>query len=213
MAQRDPISWNSLMLGYLWNINLAACSEDELWLMLGQCSVGRSGCISQAQFLFTKTYTKYVVPYNVMMIIALACHGHARDALELFNVMVDVGLQPDTGTFLGVLSAFADAGLVDYGKHYFESIRQPVQFSNPQITYACVVDLYGRAELIEEAQCSMPAGVKGYYFLPDVVIHSDRKAQPSRGHKLPSFCLLTALMMRMCRYGSLHTNLPDLDAI
>uniref|UniRef100_A0A0D9XZF8 Pentatricopeptide repeat-containing protein n=1 Tax=Leersia perrieri TaxID=77586 RepID=A0A0D9XZF8_9ORYZ len=136
--------------------------QNSLIDMYAKC-----GCISQAQFLFTETYPKDAVSYNVM-IIALAHHGHATDALDLFNEMVDYGLQPDAVTFLGVLSACAHAGLVDYGKHYFESMKTTYAVQQSPDHYACVVDLYGRAGLIDEAHCfvkTMPvkphAGVWG----------------------------------------------------
>ncbi|XP_015698307.2 pentatricopeptide repeat-containing protein At3g29230-like [Oryza brachyantha] len=119
--------------------------QNSLIDMYAKC-----GSISQAQFLFNETYPKDAVSYNVM-ITAFAHHGHARDALELFNLMVDVGLQPDAITFLGVLSACAHAGLVDNGKHYFESMRTTYAVPQSSDHYACMVDLYGRAGLIEEA--------------------------------------------------------------
>uniref|UniRef100_I1R6H4 Pentatricopeptide repeat-containing protein n=2 Tax=Oryza glaberrima TaxID=4538 RepID=I1R6H4_ORYGL len=136
--------------------------QNSLIDMYAKC-----GCISQAQFLFTETYPKDAVSYNVM-IIAFTQHGHARDALDLFNVMVDSGLQPDVVTFLGVLSACAHAGLVEYGKNYFELMKTTYAVQQSPDHYACVVDLYGRAGLIEEAHCflkTMPvkphAGVWG----------------------------------------------------
>uniref|UniRef100_A0A0E0CKT2 Uncharacterized protein n=1 Tax=Oryza meridionalis TaxID=40149 RepID=A0A0E0CKT2_9ORYZ len=136
--------------------------QNSLIDMYAKC-----GCISQAQFLFTETYPKDTVSYNVM-IIAFAQHGHARDALDLFNAMVDSGLQPDAVTFLGVLSACAHAGLVEYGKNYFELMKTTYAVQQSPDHYACVVDLYGRAGLIEEAHCfvkTMPvkphAGVWG----------------------------------------------------
>ncbi|KAF0889569.1 hypothetical protein E2562_028663 [Oryza meyeriana var. granulata] len=136
--------------------------QNSLIDMYAKC-----GCIIQAQFLFTETYPKDAVSYNVM-IIALAHHGHARGALDLFNAMIEVELQPDAVTFLGVLSACAHAGLVDYGKHYFESMRTTYAIQQSPDHYACVVDLYGRAGHIEEAHCfvkTMPvkphAGVWG----------------------------------------------------
>ncbi|KAG8048713.1 hypothetical protein GUJ93_ZPchr0009g1516 [Zizania palustris] len=125
--------------------------QNSLIDMYAKC-----GCISQAQLLFTKACPKDAVSYNVM-IIALAHHGHARDALELFNAMISAGLQPDAVTFLGVLSACAHAGLVDCGKHYFESMRTIYAVKQSPDHYACVVDLYGRAGLIEKAHCFVKA--------------------------------------------------------
>ncbi|KAL6842098.1 hypothetical protein ACP4OV_028077 [Aristida adscensionis] len=136
--------------------------QNSLTDMYAKC-----GSISQAHLLFVETQPKDTVSYNVI-ICALAHHGHGRVALELFNRMVEGGLQPDGVTFLGVLSACAHAGLVHDGKHYFESMRSTYAIEQSPDHYACMVDLYGRAGLVEEAHClvhTMPmrphAGVWG----------------------------------------------------
>jgi pentatricopeptide repeat protein len=112
--------------------------------------VAKCGCISEARSLFAEAHPKDVISYNVM-VCALAQHGHGKDALKLFNEMVEEGLQPDAVTFLGVLSACAHAGLVDNGEHYFESMGTTYAIQKSADHYACMVDLYGRAGLIEEA--------------------------------------------------------------
>ncbi|KAF7080780.1 hypothetical protein CFC21_084796 [Triticum aestivum] len=110
----------------------------------------KCGCITEARFLFGETRLKDVVSYNVM-VTALAQHGHGKDTLKLFNDMIEEGLRPDAVTFLGVISACAHAGLVDDGKHYFESMGTTYAIQKSADHYACMVDLYGRAGLIEEA--------------------------------------------------------------
>ena len=110
----------------------------------------KCGSVSQAHLLFVETQLKDTVSYNVM-ITALGHHGHVREALQLFNEMVLEGLHPDSITFLGVLSACAHAGLVHDGKHYFDSMRTNYAIEQSLDHYACMVDLYGRAGLIEEA--------------------------------------------------------------
>ncbi|CAN6351751.1 unnamed protein product [Urochloa humidicola] len=110
----------------------------------------KCGSVSQAHLLFVETRLKDTVSYNVM-ITALAHHGHGKEALQLFTEMTEEGLHPDSVTFLGVLSACAHAGLVHDGKHYFESMRIKYAVEQSLDHYACMVDLYGRAGLIEEA--------------------------------------------------------------
>ncbi|KAK1627898.1 hypothetical protein QYE76_002213 [Lolium multiflorum] len=112
--------------------------------------VAKCGCISEACSLFAETRPKDVVSYNVM-VCALAQHGRGKDALKHFNEMIEEGLQPDAVTFLGVLSACAHAGLVGNGEHYFESMGTTYAIQKSADHYACMVDLYGRAGLIEEA--------------------------------------------------------------
>uniref|UniRef100_K3ZEF3 Pentacotripeptide-repeat region of PRORP domain-containing protein n=1 Tax=Setaria italica TaxID=4555 RepID=K3ZEF3_SETIT len=119
--------------------------QNSLADMYAKC-----GSISQAYLLFLETHPRDAVSYNVM-ITALAHHGHGREALQLFNEMAEEGLHPDSVTFLGVLSACAHAGLVHDGKHCFESMRTNYAIEQSLDHYACMVDLYGRAGLIEEA--------------------------------------------------------------
>lgn len=110
----------------------------------------KCGCFSEAHLLFAEMDPKDVVSYNVM-VGALAHHGHGKDALKLFEQMIEGGLQPDAVTFLGVLSACAHAGLVDSGKYYFETMGTTYAIEKSADHYACMVDLYGRVGLIEEA--------------------------------------------------------------
>jgi pentatricopeptide repeat protein len=120
--------------------------QNALTDMYAKC-----GSVSQAHILFLEASPKDTVSYNVM-IIALAHHGHGSNAVELFNEMTEEGLQPDPVSFLGVLSACAHAGLVQDGKHYFEAMRTAYAIDPSPDHYACMVDLYGRAGLIDEAQ-------------------------------------------------------------
>jgi pentatricopeptide repeat protein len=107
--------------------------------------------VSAKPIYFLETSPQDIVSYTVM-IIALAHHGHGSNAIELFNEMTKEGLQPDPVSFLGVLSACTHAGLVQYGKHYFEAMRTTYAINPSPDHYACMVDLYGRAGLIDGAR-------------------------------------------------------------
>ncbi|GFP90553.1 pentatricopeptide repeat-containing protein at2g22070 [Phtheirospermum japonicum] len=54
-----------------------------------------------------------------LMIIALAQHGFAEEALQLFEEMLLVDIKPDHITYVGVLSACTHVGLVEEGRKYF----------------------------------------------------------------------------------------------
>ncbi|CAN6484574.1 unnamed protein product [Victoria cruziana] len=85
------------------------------------------------------------------MIVAFAIHGHGRSALLLFEEMQSKGVPPDNITFLGVLYACSHTGLVEEGRRYFDSMSR-VYGIEPSIKhYGCIVDLYGRAGLLDEA--------------------------------------------------------------
>ncbi|CAH9054569.1 unnamed protein product [Cuscuta epithymum] len=91
---------------------------------------------------------------------SLALHGDPHKALSHFRMMVDdAGLEPDDVTFLGVLLACRHGGLVDEGRKVFAEMTSRFNVSPKSKHYSCMVDLLGRAGLLEEAETlimSMP---------------------------------------------------------
>lgn len=82
----------------------------------------------------------------------LALHGNAHDAISHFLEMINVGLVPDDVTFLGVLSACCHGGLVEQGRNFFAQMSSCFNLSPKLKHYSCMVDLLGRAGLLEEAE-------------------------------------------------------------
>ncbi|WOL13223.1 pentatricopeptide repeat-containing protein [Canna indica] len=118
----------------------------------------KCGRIDQARKVFDEMSHKDVYTYT-SMILGFAMHGRGEDALELFADMLRIGVKPNEVTFVGVLAACSHAGLVDVGLRFFENMS--IEYGvTPQIEhYGCVVDMLGRAGLLEEAQefiLSMP---------------------------------------------------------
>ena len=85
------------------------------------------------------------------MITAYAQHGRGKQALELFEQMQQEGIKPDMVTFIGLLSACTKAGLVNEGLGYFNSMSRVYSIEPTVEHYGCMVDLYGRAGLLNEA--------------------------------------------------------------
>lgn len=85
------------------------------------------------------------------LIGGLALHGHGQDALSYFRKMINVGLEPDEITFIEVLSACCHAGLVQEGRTLFLEMSTQFKISPKLKHYSCMVDLLGRAGLLDEA--------------------------------------------------------------
>lgn len=86
------------------------------------------------------------------MILGFAMHGHADKAIELFSRMREWKfLEPNDVTFLGVLCACSHRGLVQEGRQYFDSMRFEYNIRPTIKHYGCMVDLLGRAGLVEDA--------------------------------------------------------------
>ncbi|KAM0991131.1 hypothetical protein ACFX13_009678 [Malus domestica] len=79
-------------------------------------------------------------------------HGLALQAIDPFEEMKRQGVKPDAITLLGVLSSCRHAGLVKEGRLYFNSMFKEQGIHREPDHYSCVVDLLGRAGLLEEAQ-------------------------------------------------------------
>ncbi|XP_031478863.1 pentatricopeptide repeat-containing protein At5g06540-like [Nymphaea colorata] len=127
--------------GFGWMISLCNALID----MYAKC-----GCIERAQLVFERMPHRSLITWN-SMISALAVHGRSRDALALFEKMKGVGVRPDGVTFLAVLCACTHNGSVDKGQQYFESMKKDYCIDAGIEHYGCMVDLLGRAGLLDEA--------------------------------------------------------------
>ncbi|KAK6134486.1 hypothetical protein DH2020_031768 [Rehmannia glutinosa] len=119
--------------------------QNSLVSMYSKC-----GIVNDAYKIFKSITTPDIVSFN-SMITGFAHNGFGGEALELFRQLVDEGQEPNEVTFLGVLSACTHVGLVDEGWKYFESMRTVFKVEPGPDHYACMVDLLGRAGLLDEA--------------------------------------------------------------
>ncbi|KAM7524526.1 hypothetical protein LguiA_014428 [Lonicera macranthoides] len=109
----------------------------------------RCGCIERAKEVFGAMPVKDTKAWS-SMIVGLAIHGLAKEALDVFAKMEEAEVKPNHVTYIGVLSACAHGGLVSMGrKHWSTMIWHGVEPSMEH--YGCMVDLFCRTNLIEEA--------------------------------------------------------------
>jgi pentatricopeptide repeat protein len=91
------------------------------------------------------------------MIVVLSVHGYSCDALELFHLM---NVEPDSVTFVGVLTACSHGGLVDKGRVYFSSMIEDYQIMPNMKHYGCMIDMlcrYGKGHEAYQMIKDMPA--------------------------------------------------------
>ncbi|RWW30851.1 hypothetical protein GW17_00004552 [Ensete ventricosum] len=86
------------------------------------------------------------------LVLGLAQHGYGEEALKLFKNMMSQGVQPDKITFVGVLSACSQSGLVSEAYSYFDTMRKDYCIEPEVEHYSCLVDALGRAGLLHEAE-------------------------------------------------------------
>ncbi|TVU44545.1 hypothetical protein EJB05_03990, partial [Eragrostis curvula] len=145
----------------------AGCLETGIWVhayidrnrMNDDGSLDRSlidmyakcGSIDKALQVFEKAPGKRDLFSWTTVICGLAMHGRAADALRMFEMMQDNGIQPDDVTLVGVLNACAHGGLVDEGLHYFHSMEKKYAIAPKIEHYGCMIDLLGRVGRLQEA--------------------------------------------------------------
>ncbi|KAI3451103.1 hypothetical protein Pfo_007768 [Paulownia fortunei] len=112
----------------------------------------RAGNINSARKAFILVQQRRDAVSWTSMIIALAQHGLAEDALQLFEDMLSLDIKPDHITYVGVLSACTHVGLVEKGRNYFRKMKDVHGIEPTSSHCACMIDLFGRAGLLGEAQ-------------------------------------------------------------
>ncbi|CAJ1952337.1 unnamed protein product [Sphenostylis stenocarpa] len=111
----------------------------------------KSGRLDLAVRIFDEIWKKDVFSWTTIL-SAYAYHGEGHLALEAFSRMLESGVNPNEVTLLSVLTACSHAGLVVQGGVLFNRMIQ-CRYMKPKIEhYGCVVDLLGRAGLLEDAK-------------------------------------------------------------
>ncbi|PAN26434.1 hypothetical protein PAHAL_5G012200 [Panicum hallii] len=144
---------------------LATKSGFNRFTVMGNSCIhmyARSGDVDAATLRFQEMESRDVVSWSAL-ISSHAQHGCARDALHVFNEMMDAKVIPNEITFLGVLTACSHGGLVDEGLRYYDIMNKEYGLA-PTIKHCtCVVDLLGRAGRLGDAEA----------FIRDSVFHDD----------------------------------------
>ncbi|KAL9233508.1 hypothetical protein vseg_008496 [Gypsophila vaccaria] len=109
----------------------------------------KCGSLSDAQKMFDQTGIRNTVLWTAI-ISGYALHGHGREAVRLFNLMTEDGIQPNEVTFVAVLTACSHAGLIDEGRNFFKLMKEVFDISPGVEHYTCMVDLFGRAGQLNE---------------------------------------------------------------
>ncbi|KAK9155625.1 hypothetical protein Sjap_003105 [Stephania japonica] len=128
-------------------------NDVELTVFLGTALIsmyGRSGCLGNAVEVFDRMIVKEVCTWNAA-ICSLASNGRAKQALDVFQKMKRERTWPNEVTFVALLTACARGKFVELGLQLFESMSCEFGVVPKMEHYGCVVDLLGKAGLLEEA--------------------------------------------------------------
>ncbi|KAJ7539199.1 hypothetical protein O6H91_11G081000 [Diphasiastrum complanatum] len=111
----------------------------------------RCGNIEDAYRVFNNSLIHDMALYN-SMIGGYAVHGLGKGAFEIFERMSHTNLEMDDATFVGLLSAFSHAGMIDEALYYLESMSPIYDGVATVEHHSCLVDLLGRSGYLDEAK-------------------------------------------------------------
>ncbi|XP_047310542.1 putative pentatricopeptide repeat-containing protein At1g17630 [Impatiens glandulifera] len=110
----------------------------------------KCGSLKESDYVFKRIECKDTISWN-SMIAGYGSHGRGEIALYMFSKMIECGFEPDKVTFVAVLSACSHSGLVAEGLEKFDLMMREYDIAPGIEHYSCVVDLLGRAGLLQQA--------------------------------------------------------------
>lgn len=141
----------------------------------------KCGNMADAGRVFRGMHNRTTVSWTAM-IMGYAMNGQFGESLDLFNQMLEHGIEPNHVTFLGILQACTHGGFLEKGSFYFDMMREVYQIEPRLEHYTCMVDLFGRRgklsdalEFIESMHVEPDAGVWGA-LLGACITHHETKA-------------------------------------
>lgn len=125
----------------------------ELDVSLGTALVdlyAKCGHVERSLHIFNLMKEKNLQSWTVML-SGLADNSCGEEAICLFTKMEECGPKPDSVAFSGILCSCSHLGLVVEGQKYFDRMVKVYNIKPTMEHYGCMVDMFGRAGMIEEA--------------------------------------------------------------
>lgn len=110
----------------------------------------KCGCLEDASAMLKRLPERSISTWTTL-ISGYAQHNDYLSALKLLDAMQKEGLKPNIITYISLIAACSRIGLVDDGCHYFNAVTKDLSGSPVHEHYNCVIDLFGRAGLLDEA--------------------------------------------------------------
>ncbi|KAL5702579.1 hypothetical protein ACHQM5_027781 [Ranunculus cassubicifolius] len=111
----------------------------------------KNGQIDNAWSLFEQMgESKDDSSWNVML-AGFGMNGQGRKACSVFSRMEEDGYEPNSITFISLLSSCGHSGLIDEGCKYFKLMVLKYNIQPCLEHWTCMIDMFGRAGRLEEA--------------------------------------------------------------
>ncbi|KAF0922700.1 hypothetical protein E2562_001097 [Oryza meyeriana var. granulata] len=133
---------SAMRLGFLSSMFVGNALVD----MYSKCSD-----IHSAREVFEGITFRDIISWTTM-VVGEAQHGHAEEALSLYDRLVIAGMKPNEVTFVGLIYACSHAGLVQKGRQIFDSMKREYGINPGLQHYTCYLDLLSRSGHLLEAE-------------------------------------------------------------
>lgn len=128
------------------HLNQSTILHNALIDMYAKC-----GDMARAKIVFDNMPKKDVVSWT-SIIVGHAINGKGEEAVAAFRRMEAEKVEPNSVTYLGLLSACDHAGLVEDGKRFYDAMCKFYHICPRVEHFGCVVDMLARSGRLEEAQ-------------------------------------------------------------
>ncbi|XP_058074475.1 pentatricopeptide repeat-containing protein At4g32430, mitochondrial [Magnolia sinica] len=150
IASAEAVSLMHGRQSHCWTIKLGL-NTDEVVLGALVHMYAKRGSITESQLVFDEVPQRSLVAWTAI-ITSHAMHGDYESVMSLFKRMERARVQPDSITFLAVLTACSRRGMVDVGCQVFNSMVRDHLIEPSAEHFSCMVDMLGRAGQLEEAE-------------------------------------------------------------
>ncbi|KAJ4842530.1 hypothetical protein Tsubulata_020809 [Turnera subulata] len=152
----DSATWNSIISGFAPEIHGHAIrteinTDDFLaTALVGMCM--KYGYSSYARRIFNQFKVKPKDPafWNAV-IFGYGINGEGEAALDIFYLILEKKVEPDSSTFVAVLSLCCHTGQVEKGWQVFRMMTKDYSLNPKPEHIGCMVDLLGQAGRLVEA--------------------------------------------------------------
>ncbi|XP_024529066.1 pentatricopeptide repeat-containing protein At3g09040, mitochondrial-like [Selaginella moellendorffii] len=180
IEQRDPVLWTSLIVACADAVDAAALSAAIKACASGPAALletgkrvhgdacrhglevdpgvvvslvdfyGKCGSMVDARCAFDASSQLGLVAWNALL-AGYGRRGDSKLVLEMFHRATDEGLRPNASSLVSVLAALSGGGLVDQGRRIFQAMECRYGVRPGMEHYACLVDIFSRADKMDEA--------------------------------------------------------------
>ncbi|KAL3813427.1 hypothetical protein ACJIZ3_014695 [Penstemon smallii] len=187
MPERDKVSWNAILDGYVKAGEMREAFElfermpfrDVVSWSTVISGYAKMGDIDMARLLFDKMPEKNLISWTII-ISGYAEKGVAKEAIGLYVQMEKLGLKLDDGTFVSILSASTESGLLCLGKKVHRSLMKSGRKCSVVVSNA-LIDMYGKCGSLNRAWRVFNAMERKDLVSWNVMIHG--LAMHGYGHK------------------------------